>query len=292
MTVLAVAKPPLPPIEHLWAEQSASMLDGRLAGAYGAPLAFARRTNRPTIVANFVSTLDGVVSYATPEAAGGGEISGFFAPDRFVMSVLRGVADAVLIGAGTLRAGEGEAWTPGFIYPDAADDIAAMRRRLGLVPQPTTVVVSASGQVDPSHPGLSAPDVPALVITTHDGHERFDTVSGGPEVVEAGVERVEPSDLVGVLTDRGFGMVLCEGGPHLLGALLERDLVDELFLTLAPQIAGRSHHAPRLSLAEGFAFSVADAPWWRLIGLGRSGEHLFLRYRRDRGTHDEREARP
>ncbi len=286
----AVAAPPLPRMEHLVAERATSMLDGRLADAYGAPLAFAWRSDRPTIAANFVSTLDGVVSYATPEAAGGGEISGFFGPDRFVMSVLRGVADAVLIGAGTLRTGAGEAWTPEYIFPPAASDVAAMRRRLGLAPQPTTVVVSASGQVDPAHPGLSA--APALLVTTHAGRERFADAPAAPEVVEAGVDRVDADALVGELERRGFGLVLCEGGPHLLGSLLERDLVDELFLTVAPQIAGRSHRAPRLTLAEGIAFSVGDAPWWRLVSLARSGEHLFLRYRRDRGIHDEREARP
>jgi riboflavin biosynthesis pyrimidine reductase len=290
MSMTAVAAPPLPRMEHLVAERATSMLDGRLADAYGAPLAFARRSDRPTIAANFVSTLDGVVSYATPEAAGGGEISGFFGPDRFVMSVLRGVADAVLIGAGTLRTGAGEAWTPEYIFPPAASDVAAMRRRLGLAPQPTTVVVSASGQVDPAHPGLSA--APALLVTTHAGRERFADAPAAPEVVEAGVDRVDADALVGELERRGFGLVLCEGGPHLLGSLLERDLVDELFLTVAPQIAGRSHRAPRLTLAEGIAFSVGDAPWWRLVSLARSGEHLFLRYRRDRGIHDEREARP
>ncbi len=286
-----VAAPALPRIEHLWGEPAfGSALAGRLADAYGAPLSFARRSDRPTIVANFVSTLDGVVSYATPEAAGGGEISGFFGPDRFVMSVLRGVADAVLIGAGTLRAGAGEAWTPEYIFPPAASDVAAMRRRLGLALQPTTVVVSASGQLDPTHPGLSA--APALVVTTHEGRERFDSAPAGPDVVDAGVGRVDPDALVSELSRRGFGLVLCEGGPHLLGSLLERDLVDELFLTVAPQIAGRSHHAPRLALAEGIAFSVGDAPWWRVVSLARSGEHLFLRYRRDRGTHHEMEARP
>ena len=284
----AIAAPPLPRIEHLWAESSASMLDGRLAHAYGAPLSFARPPARPTIAANFVSTLDGVVSYATPEAAGGGEISGFHGPDRFVMSLLRGVADAVVIGAGTLRAGADEAWTPEFAYPDAADGISAMRKRLGLAPQPTTVVVSASGQIDPSHPGLSS--APALVVTTHAGAERLDA-SGKVEVIESGRDRIEASGLVSQLASRGFGLVLCEGGPHLLASLLEADVVDELFLTIAPQIAGRSQRAARLGLAEGVAFAMADAPWWRLVSLARSGEHLFLRYRRDRGKHDEREAR-
>jgi riboflavin biosynthesis pyrimidine reductase len=289
--MIDVAAPALPRIEHLWAEPAfGSALSGRLADAYGAPLTFEQSIGRPTIVANFVSTLDGVVSYATPEAAGGGEVSGFFGPDRFVMGLLRAVSDAVLIGAGTLRAGAAEAWTPDYIYPALALEAAAMRDRLGLAPQPTTVVVSASGQVDPAHPGLAAPDVPALLVTTHAGRERFDASPSGLEVVDAGSERVEPEALVEELAHRGFGVVLCEGGPHLLAGLLERDLVDELFLTVAPQIAGRSHRAPRLGLVEGVAFSVADAPWWRLVSLARSGEHLFLRYRRQRGTDDEREA--
>ncbi|HEU4864297.1 MAG TPA: dihydrofolate reductase family protein [Candidatus Limnocylindria bacterium] len=288
-----VAAPALPRIEHLWAEPAfGSALSGRLADAYGAPLTFDQHPYRPTVIANFVSTIDGVVSYGTPEAAGGGEISGFFGPDRFVMGLLRAASDAVLIGAGTLRAGAGEAWTPDFIYPEISADVAAMRARLGLAAQPTTVVVSASGQVDPSHPGLAAEDVPALLVTTHAGRERFDASPSQLEVVETGSERVEPDALMAELERHGFGIVLCEGGPHLLGALLERDVVDEVFLTVAPQIAGRSHRAPRLALAEGVAFSVADAPWWRLISLARSGEHLFLRYRRDRGTHHEREARP
>lgn len=291
MTMLSTAAPPLPRIQQLWSEATgASLLDGRLADAYGGPLAFERRSDRPTVVANFVSTLDGVVSYATPEAAGGGEISGFFDPDRFVMSLLRGVSDAVLIGAGTLRAGAGEIWTADDVYPATAADVASMRRRLRLAPQPTTVVVSASGQIDPSHRGLSAPDVPALLVTTHAGRERFEA-DAGLEVVEAGESRVEAADLLDELARRGFGLVLCEGGPHLLSALLEAELVDELFLTVAPQIAGRSHRAPRLAMVEGVAFSVADAPWWRLVSIARAGEHLFLRYRRTRGT-DEREARP
>ncbi len=130
----AVAAPPLPRMEHLVAERATSMLDGRLADAYGAPLAFARRSDRPTIAANFVSTLDGVVSYATPEAAGGGEISGFFGPDRFVMSVLRGVADAVLIGAGVMRASPRGTGRAEHIYPPAAASYSEARERLGIAP--------------------------------------------------------------------------------------------------------------------------------------------------------------
>ncbi|MGH2382054.1 MAG: dihydrofolate reductase family protein, partial [Candidatus Limnocylindria bacterium] len=70
----------------------------------------------------------------------------------------------------------------------------------------------------------------------------------------------------------------CEGGPHLFGQLLAAGCVDELFLTLAPQLAGRSAATPRLSLVEDIAFDVAFAHWGRLTDLRRAGDHLFARY--------------
>jgi riboflavin biosynthesis pyrimidine reductase len=61
--------------------------------------------------------------------------------------------------------------------------------------------------------------------------------------------------------------------------MLRDRLIDELFLTIAPQIAGRSESTPRLGLVEGAAFTVDAAPWSRLVDLRRSGDHLFARYR-------------
>ena len=66
---------------------------------------------------------------------------------------------------------------------------------------------------------------------------------------------------------------------HLFGQMLRNGLIDELFLTIAPQVAGRAPETPRLSLVEGTAFTVADAPWSRLVDLRRSDSHLFARYR-------------
>lgn len=278
----------LPRIEVLWsavAGSAGSALPGRLGEAYAAPLSFLPRSDRPTVIVNFVSTLDGVVSYATPEAAGGGEISGFFAPDRFVMALLRAHADAVMVGAATVRAAPTEDWTPASVYPDAAAEFAALRRSFGLAPQPTTVVVSASGDLDMAHPGLSDPQIPVLIITTEAGMDRC-AASAAPNVtvVAAGVERVAPADLLAALRAAGIGLVVCEGGPHLLGELLAADAVDELFLTIAPQIAGRSADHPRLALAEGVAFGVAEAPWWTPVSIARAGGHLFTRYRRAPGA--------
>ena len=97
------------------------------------------------------------------------------------------------------------------------------------------------------------------------------------------VEILETSavgDLMAALSARGVRLLLCEGGPHLLAQLLAADAVDELFLTLAPQIAGRSPAVGRLGLVEGVGFDVGTAPWWRLISVARVDDHLFLRYRR------------
>jgi len=123
-------------------------LPAALRAAYGGDLAIPLVHGRPTLIANFVSTLDGVVSYNSPEAAGGGEISGPFGPDRFVMGLLRAVADVVLIGAGNLRAAPREAWTPRFIHPESAAGFAALRRRLRLQPDPITMMLDpASRQI-------------------------------------------------------------------------------------------------------------------------------------------------
>jgi riboflavin biosynthesis pyrimidine reductase len=72
--------------------------------------------------------------------------------------------------------------------------------------------------------------------------------------------------------------ILIEGGPRLLGEFYARRLVDEQFLTLAPQIAGREDGDGRLSLVMGHAFPPGSARWGTLTDVRRSASHLFLRY--------------
>jgi riboflavin biosynthesis pyrimidine reductase len=254
-----------------------------LARRYGAELAIPERTDRPTIVSNFVSTIDGVVAFDTEGRTGGREVSGASTPDRFLMGLLRATADAVLNGAGTVRSGAHHRWSPAYVYPPAAEAYAAWRRQLGLVAaQPTTVIVSASDSIDPSHPGLHDPSVPVAIITTPAGAGRL-RATGLPttvDVVTAGSgDHVEPDAIVEVLGELGLGVVVCEGGPTLLGGLMGAGLVDELFLTVAPQVAGRSPDVHRLALVEGTAFAIDDAPWSRLVSVMRAESHLFLRYR-------------
>ncbi|HXU86095.1 MAG TPA: deaminase, partial [Verrucomicrobiae bacterium] len=77
------------------------MPDG-LSARYGGVLEIPIRPARPTLLVNFVSTIDGVVALGSGEEAGGGVISGFSEPDRFVMALLRAVADVLLVGARTI----------------------------------------------------------------------------------------------------------------------------------------------------------------------------------------------
>jgi riboflavin biosynthesis pyrimidine reductase len=254
-----------------------------LAAFYGGPLTIALRKDRPTIVANFVATLDGVVSFGEPGAVGGGAISGGFAPDRRLMALLRCVADAVLVGAGTVRPAK-RGWTPRDADPELAAEYSRARRCLRLAPSPTTFVVSGSGNVDLSGPGLGRPDLPVVVVTTRRGMAALpvDAANERVRVVADGDTEVTTAAVLGALHAAGARLVVCEGGPHLLGRLLVDGAIDELFLTVAPQVAGRGAKG-RLGLVEQQAFDVAGAPWSSLVSVRRADDHLFLRYRFDRG---------
>src|SRR5947209_19137877 len=101
-----------------------------LAPLYGR-LAFPLHPGRTHIVGNFVTTLDGVVTLNEPGHASGGDISGFNRHDQMVMGLLRAVADAVIVGAGTLRSVPQHRWTAQYIYPSQADAYQQLRTSLG-----------------------------------------------------------------------------------------------------------------------------------------------------------------
>jgi riboflavin biosynthesis pyrimidine reductase len=258
-------------------------LPAGLGDRYGGDLRVALRSDRPTVIANFVSTIDGVVAFDTDGSTGGGEVSGFADSDRFVMGLLRAMADAVLVGAGTVRAAPTHEWTPRRVQPSAAGLFAAWRDSMGIAsPQPTTIVATASGSLDPKHPGLSAPDVPVILATTESGAARLRAAGPASNArieIAASAGPIAATALVEIAARSGARLVLCEGGPHLIGDLLAAGLLDELFLTLAPQLAGRDDATHRLALVEGTAFEIATAPWAELGSVRRSGDHLFLRYR-------------
>jgi riboflavin biosynthesis pyrimidine reductase len=269
-----------PDLEPAGAEVRGGSLPDELRARYAAPLGILLRPDRPTIVANFVSTLDGVVALDRDGATGGQEISGGSDSDRFVMGLLRSLADVVVVGAGTVRASRTHGWTAALAHPPSAPAFARWREALGLnAAGPATVIVSGSGALDPRHLPSSL-GAPVIVATTARGARRLEALGppGHLDVVALGAGPSLPVQrLIEFLEARGFRLVLTEGGPSLFGQLLDARVVDEVFLTLAPQLAGRAAGIDRLSLVEDVALTPS-ARWGHLRSVLRSSDHLFLRY--------------
>jgi len=192
------------------------------------------------------------------------------------MGLLRAHADAVLIGAGVLRASPRGTWLAEGIYPLLAPAYAELRAQLGLPMVPEVAVLTGSGSIDPNHPLLASG---ALVLTSAEGAARLaDTVSETTTVVALGDERrIDPCHVVAALRERGHGRILSEAGPHTFGELLAAGLVDELFLTSSPLLVGDAGPGSRFSLVEG-ADLTPDGTGLRLLSLRRHGSHVFSRY--------------
>jgi riboflavin biosynthesis pyrimidine reductase len=230
----------------------------------------------PRVFANFVETIDGVV--AIPDVARSNAIvADESEADRFVMGLLRAVADVVVVGSGTMLAAPKGTWRAERVYPPAADAYAELRRRLGKSEHPAVAVVTAGGSFDPTHPVL---ETGAVVLTTERvAADIRATVPSATEVVAVNAgDWVDPAGAVAALRARGHELVLSEGGPTLFMSFVAAGLVDELFLTVSPLLAGRSG-LPRLSLADGAELLPDVRVGGDLISIRRHGSHLFLRYR-------------
>lgn len=238
--------------------------------------------NRPWVIGNFVVTLDGVADFAHPKLSGGGQISGYNAHDRALMGILRAVADAVVVGAGTLRSAPRHVWTADDIYPDLAGDFADVRRRLGLPRHPLTVFVTASGGIDFKLRAISSGETPVLIVTTDAGAARLrdQKPPRHVEIVPVGSGRSVSAAAVLEAAGRAHKgrVTLLEGGPRLMGDFFIEDRLDELFLTLAPQVAGRDASAGRPGLVEGRILAPEHPVWGRLVSVRRAESHLLLRY--------------
>jgi riboflavin biosynthesis pyrimidine reductase len=263
----------------------ASTLPPELAAAYDGGLVVpdGQPGERPYVLVNFIETLDGVISYTQPGEPYQGTVGGKSDIDHMVMGILRARADAVIFGSGSLREDKGHIHTPAFVSPPQAEAYAAMRAALGKgETQPLSVVMSASGRIDLDERTFHAPDLRVVIVTTTMGEERLrgETLPAGVEV--RAVDGVETVDVLAMLRlladDYGVRVALNEGGPLVLASFLAAGAVDELFLTLAPQLAGRADERPRRALVEGVAFSPADAPNARILSVKQAGDHLFLRY--------------
>jgi riboflavin biosynthesis pyrimidine reductase len=248
---------------------------------YG-PLRLLRAPLRPYVFGNFATTLDGVVSLQVPGRSGGGEITGFDLHDRLLMGILRAAADAVIVGAGTLRAVPRHIWTAQHIYPPRAAEYAELRRQLRKAKFPLNVIVTSEGRLDLHLPLFSANEVPVLIVTTSRGARRLSKAPVPPGVHVAAASRAGPLTATAILAAvEAHGPqnhILVEGGPHLIGDFFAERRLDELFLTVAPQIAGRDDSSVRPGLVAGRAFAPDHPLWVSLVGVRRGRGHLFLRF--------------
>ncbi len=302
-----LATPPISPSEGVLPED--------LRARYGGDLSFPPAPEqRPYCIANFVSTLDGVVSFNLPGQSGGDQISHANEEDRFTMGLLRASVDAILVGPGTLLAtGPEGAWLPESVYPAAKESYKKYRTEVLQKPEyPLVVIVTGSGELDLASAVFHTPQTRVLILTTEQGKEKL-SQSGSQALASVEVKAlpasgkgVAPSAIFTWLRHQaGVELLLHEAGPTLFGQFLAAELpadeipaaefpaagypavgfpaagyIDELFLTVAPQIAGRSPEHPRPGLVEKTQFSPATAPWWKLISVRNAADYLFLRYRR------------
>src|SRR6266700_6314290 len=228
-------------------------------------LQFPPHPHRPYIIGNFVTTLDGVVSLGEPGYSGGGEISGSNQHDRMVMGLLRAIADAVIVGAGTLRSVPHHRWTAQYIYPPLAGVYQQLRTSLGKPTPPLNVIVTARGAVDLDLPVFQSGEMPVLLVTNTQGEERIRAQHLPPSVQLSAVQSSGHLSAQAILHEvnrvRQCEVILVEGGPQLMGDFFAEQALDELFLTFAPQIAGRDEEVKRPGLVMGKLFAPEDPRW-------------------------------
>ncbi len=214
--------------------------------------------DRPFVFVNMVSTIDGRAQVRGRTGDLGEEA------DLEMLLELRTLADAVLIGTGTLRA-EGYARLVG------SEERRARRAADGLAADPPAVLLTRGLDL-PWDAGLfAASEQPVLVYTAQDADGEVPETAAPVEVVR--LAEPTPAAMLADLRARGIAALLCEGGPTLNSALLADRVVDELFLTIAPQITGEPE-AIRIVEGEGLPEALRARPVWVLRARGE----LFLRY--------------
>ncbi len=259
-------------LELLWEAQGlpAERLPDELELFYDGTLGF----DEPCVYANFVETLDGIVAIPELERSNA-LVADDSADDKQLMGLLRAFADVVLIGSGTLLASPKGRWRPGGVYPDGKEAFAALRSARGRPEQPAVAIVTTGNSLDVEHPVLHEN---TIVLTTAAGAERLRGIAAEVVAVNGG-DWVDLRAGLAVLYDRGHRLVLAEAGPTTFGELLAARLVDELFLTVSPVLAGRLEARRRLALVEGVELLPDARVGARLLSLRRGGDHVFARYR-------------
>jgi riboflavin biosynthesis pyrimidine reductase len=252
--------------------------------------------NRPWIYANFVQTLDGIVSLLG-ENASGSDIAQS-EEDRWLMDLLRAHADAVLLGLGTLVL-EKRLERPrprGPVFRIVEPTLMQLRAKLRRGPE-RNIFVTKTGNLQLSDFAVFDGDrVDTAIITSSVGAERLhEQQSSHPDVkiivAGEGGEVDLASAMQTLRQEFGIKYLLCEGGPQLYGAMIRSDLIDEKFLTISPMDVGQEipaeqkpvpweQPATRPTIFSGKGFTKEQAIRWQWLSCRKMGDLQFNRYRR------------
>jgi riboflavin biosynthesis pyrimidine reductase len=213
--------------------------------------------------ANFITSVDG-------GATAGGTSGGLGGPgDKLIFNVLRELADVIVVGAGTVRA-EG--------YSGAHPPVVQRmhRQARGQSEVPPLAIVTKSGHLDRDLPVFTRTEVPPLICTcTAACDETRRLLAGVAEVLDCSGDdpaEVDEAALLATLRTRGMHRILTEGGPTLLGSFIQRDLLDDLCLTIAPVVVGGL--ARRIATGPG----QLQTPMRRAHLLSDDAGFLYARY--------------
>lgn len=193
----------------------------------------APHADRPWVMTNMIASADGATAVGGQSGPLGGPA------DKAMFAALRSVADAIVVGASTVRE---ERYRPPGLGTEAA---RSARAALGAPERPVIAVVSGSLSFDLDLPLFTEPGYRPLILTAASAPaERRERLEEVADLIEAGEERVDLSVALGALRERGHAIALAEGGPRLNAQLIVDGLIDEWNLSLSPLLAAGSSQRP------------------------------------------------
>ena len=180
---------------------------------------------RPWVMANMISSIDGAVEIDGLSGGLGGPA------DKAIFSAIRGVADVIIAGAGTVIA-------ENYRRPQTSERIQQLRVDRGQSPLPRIAIVSNSWQIDPTHRAFDKDARPLAIAPRRAPADAMAAIEPVADIVYAGDDHVDLPDALSALHTLGANVVLVEGGPMLNAAFVAEDLLDEFCLSFSPMLAG------------------------------------------------------
>ncbi len=181
---------------------------------------------RPWVLLNMITSIDGAIAVDGLSGGLGNDA------DFTVFMTLRGLADVILVGAGTAQA-------EGYKVPRPTAEVAERRAATGQAQRPVIALVSRSLRIDEASPLFADPTYRPVVVTCASSPaDRRRELGAVADLVIAGEDEVEPADAIRQLGATHGTVILAEGGPTLNGQLIAADVVDELCITVSPLVVG------------------------------------------------------